>query len=214
MPRRKTSGDQTREPKMKKFILAFLALFLVVPALADQTDRDRNAAYDQARNEYRLYLQQLKELNRQYKEVTGEIGKIIKEEGLPTWDAGDMVLGADLGGEALSNFGDTDVQETDTEIIVTVDLPGLKKNEVKVSIVDHKALKIQGEREASKEKIKESAGIRFYKSERQYGEFEKLIELPSTVQDQGTEAKYEDGVLTVRILKEPGAQKEVAVTVH
>ena len=199
---------------MKKFILAFLALFLVVPAFADSADRDRNVAYDQARDEYRLYLQQLKELNRQYKEVTGEIGKIIKEEGLPTWDAGDTDLGAGLGGEALSNFGDTDIEDSDTEVVVKVDLPGLKKNEVKVSIVDHKVLKIQGEREVSKEKIKESSGVRFYKSERQYGEFEKLIELPSTVQDKGTEAKYEDGVLTVKVLKEASSQQEVTIQVH
>ena len=44
------------------------------------------SAYDQARVDYRAYLEQLKALNQQYKEVTGELKTIVQEEGLPVWN--------------------------------------------------------------------------------------------------------------------------------
>ena len=74
---------------MKK-ILSFVSLtfFLTTATLAAAQSNDQNAAYDQARQDYRGYLQQLKVLNQQYKQITGEMSKIIKEEGVPSWDMG------------------------------------------------------------------------------------------------------------------------------
>ncbi len=194
--------------------VVFILIFCVPQVFADNSvDRDRSATYDQARDDYRIFLQQLKELNRQYKEVSGEMSKIVREEGTPTWDMGDASIGSTLGAETLTNFGDTDIQETDKEIVVKMDLPGVQKDKIRVSVRENKILKIEGEREERKEEKKEGQDYRYYKSERQHGEFVREVVLPSLVQEKGTDAQYKDGVLTVRILKEPSAHKEIMIPV-
>lgn len=191
---------------MKK-ILSFTSFtfFLATCALAATQSNDQNAAYDQARQDYRTYLQQLKVLNRQYKQITGEMSKIIKEEGVPTWDMG--------GTESGKTFAAADIQETEKDMVVKMDLPGVNKDNLKLKIENNRMLRVQGERNEEKQQTQITPDTRYQRTERQQGSFERVIELPALASDSGTEAKYENGVLTVKILKAPTAAKEINVPV-
>ena len=192
---------------MKNFLsFVSLALFLTTAALAAAQSNDQNAAYDQARQDYRAYLQQLKVLNQQYKQITGEMSKIIKEEGVPTWDMGGVESGS-------KTFAAADIQETDKDMVVKMYLPGVNKDKIKLKIENNKMLRVQGERYEEKQETQVTPDTHYQRTERQHGVFERVIELPALASDSGTDAKYENGVLTVKILKAPTPKKEINVPV-
>ncbi len=187
------------------------AFFLTACAQAATQSNDQNPAYDQARQDYRGYLQQLKVLNQQYKQITGEMSKIIKEEGVPSWDMGGTGLTQDQNNG--KTFAAADIQETDKDMVVKIDLPGVNKDNIKLKIENNKTLRVQGERNEEKPQTQAISDTRYQRTERQQGVFERVIELPALANDTGTEAKYENGVLTVKILKAPAAKKEINVPV-
>ena len=82
--------------------------------------------------------------------------------------------------------------EKDGQLVVRADLPGLTKNDVKVDITEG-ALTIQGERK----KEHEEKGETFYRSERSYGGFYRLVPLPEGVSPESVNATFHDGVLEV-----------------
>ena len=89
---------------------------------------------------------------------------------------------------------DVDVFERDGKIVVRADLPGMKREDIQVS-VDGDMLTIKGRREEEKE-VKEDD---YYSCERSTGEFSRAIRLPEGVGVEAVEAKYEDGVLEVTV---------------
>lgn len=205
---------------MKKFtvLVALISMFLTLPAYSAPSDAEaREAASEQARQEYRIFLEQLKALTHQYREVTQEVQKVIREEGIPTIDenTGELKMkrGDDLS-YAGTDFGDADIKETDKDMIVKMDLPGVRKEEIKVKVENGKMLRVSGERDGEKEEKKDADRYHYYRSERQYGRFERLIELPLEAKDTGMEAKYENGVLTVKIPKAVEKKREVAVPIR
>ena len=86
--------------------------------------------------------------------------------------------------------------ETENELTVTVDLPGLKPEEVKLELREG-ALWITGERKEEKEEN----GKTFHRTERSYGAFRRVIDLPTTVNEEKVEAEFRDGVLSVKLPK-------------
>jgi HSP20 family protein len=86
--------------------------------------------------------------------------------------------------------------ETENELTVTVDLPGMKPEEVKLELREG-ALWITGERKEEKEQN----GKTFHRTERSYGAFRRIIELPSRVNEEKVEAAFRDGVLNVTLPK-------------
>ena len=103
-----------------------------------------------------------------------------------------------------------DIVEDKDNLLVTVDLPGLTKDDVHVSIQDN-TLTIRGERKSESEK-KES---NFYHRERVYGSFSRTIELPTTVDSSKVAANFRDGVLHVTLPKAEDAKpKEIKVSVN
>lgn len=90
----------------------------------------------------------------------------------------------------------TDMVETDNEYIMTVDLPGIPKDDVNISFKDNR-LTISGERKKEEKEEKEN----FMRRERYYGNFVRSFTLPSSVKEDDIKAKYKDGVLTVNIKK-------------
>ena len=205
---------------MRTFLILFLiSIIFANPAQAASQDQNNNPALDQAKQDYRVFLEQLKALNSQYKQVTNEMKSVIEEEGVPIFDedTGDLTIQKPNFSKNVSKsqlFGDVDIKETDKEIIVKADLPGLRKEAIKVSIQDNKLLRIEGERAKEKEVSGESNDSHYQKFERQQGHFERLVELPALVKDSGTEAHYENGVLTVKIPKAETPKKEVSVSVR
>ncbi|KAG6547304.1 hypothetical protein Mapa_011241 [Marchantia paleacea] len=75
--------------------------------------------------------------------------------------------------------------------------PGLKKEEIKVQVIDDGILSISGER--SKEEINEKDKYR--RVERSYGKFSRQFKLPKNAKPHNVSAKVENGVLTVTVPK-------------
>jgi len=89
-----------------------------------------------------------------------------------------------------------DVSETDTDYHVSVELPGMSKDEVQVTI-DQGRLTISGEK---KEEHKEERA-NLLRVERSYGSFTRTIPLPSSVNEEAVEAEFKDGLLTIKLPK-------------
>ena len=104
---------------------------------------------------------------------------------------------------------DVDVEETETELRVTVDLPGLEEKNVDVS-VESDVLTISGERQA--ETSREERGRRY--TERSYGKFQRSIPLPENADVAKATASFAKGVLTVTVPKAdaPSKRRKIDVT--
>jgi len=89
-----------------------------------------------------------------------------------------------------------EVYETDKEVVVKVDLPGVKREDVEITVKEN-AISIKAERKEEKEEKTENV----YRAERFYGVIERVIPLPVEVDPEGAKAEYKDGVLEIRIPK-------------
>jgi len=89
-----------------------------------------------------------------------------------------------------------DMVETADDLILTVEIPGVREKEVSVSITGD-LLSIKGERRSEPE-AKDSTVLHV---ERVYGQFERMIQLPFPVQADKVKATYRDGVLEVKLPK-------------
>lgn len=102
-----------------------------------------------------------------------------------------------------------DLLETKDSIQVKVELPGVKKEDVHISIKDD-VLTIKGEKKEEKEEKEES---RYY-MERTYGSFSRSVSLPSRIQEDKIKASYKDGVLYIDLPRaEEEKPKEIKVAV-
>jgi len=106
--------------------------------------------------------------------------------------------------EAIEWVPAVDVSETDTEVIVKADLPGVKPEDIEINIVDN-VLTIKGEKKRETEEKKEN----FYRVERYYGSFMRAIQLPSEVDVEKVKATYKDGVLKIVLPKKAEAARKV-----
>ena len=89
-----------------------------------------------------------------------------------------------------------DVNETDDEIIIDIELPGLDKEDIAVDISDN-TLTVSGERK--QERKTKSADS--YRIERHYGKFEREFGLPDTVDADNIKAQFNGGVLSLSLPK-------------
>jgi HSP20 family protein len=89
-----------------------------------------------------------------------------------------------------------DVYESDDEVVVTVELPGLSDEDVEVSVEDS-TLTVSGSREFSAEVKEEN----YHRIERRYGAFSRAVTLPPEVDTSKVDARFEEGVLTVDVPK-------------
>ena len=100
-----------------------------------------------------------------------------------------------------------DVVETDQEVKVTAELPGLDAQDVDLTLA-HNVLTIKGE----KKHEHEEKGENYYRAERSYGAFQRSVVLPQGVETDDAEAAFDKGVLTVTFPKTPVEQaKKIAV---
>jgi len=103
-----------------------------------------------------------------------------------------------------------DVAETDEEIVVTAELPGVKQEEVDISIADS-VLTLKGEKKEEKE-VKEK---NYHRIERSYGSFQRSISLPTGVEASKAKATYKDGILRVTVPKvEEAKPKQIKIDVE
>jgi len=100
-----------------------------------------------------------------------------------------------------------DVSENGNEIVLRAELPGVKHDDVKVTVSDH-FLTIAGEKSESKEEKDES----YCHCERRFGSLQRSIELPGAANADKISASFSDGVLTVNVPKlETAKSREVEV---
>ena len=101
-----------------------------------------------------------------------------------------------------------DVFEDKENLRIVVELPGVRPEDVKLSL-ENQVLTIQGE----KKQVAEEKSERWHRYERSYGRFERMFTLPSTVDPDRIDAKVEHGVLTVTLPKAERARpREIAVS--
>jgi HSP20 family protein len=94
-----------------------------------------------------------------------------------------------------------DVWETEDELVLSFDLPGIREDKITVELDDN-VLTVSGERERTSEHSSE----RFYRFERRFGSFSRSVTLPAGVSESDIKAEYTNGVLEVRVPK-PEEQK-------
>jgi HSP20 family protein len=94
-----------------------------------------------------------------------------------------------------------DVAEDDKNYVVKVELPEMKREDIKVSL-DQGVLSISGERKFEK---KEN-GKKYHRVERAYGSFLRSFALPDDADASHVDAQYRDGVLTVNVAKSEKAK--------
>jgi HSP20 family protein len=87
-----------------------------------------------------------------------------------------------------------EVFEKDNRLVTKVDLPGMKKEDVKVEVTDGH-LTISGERKSEVEEKQDQ----FYRSERQYGSFYRAVPLPEEIKLEDVKATFAEGVLEVSV---------------
>ncbi|UYL08541.1 Hsp20/alpha crystallin family protein [Bdellovibrio sp. SKB1291214] len=90
-----------------------------------------------------------------------------------------------------------EIVEADNHFYMSMDLPGLKKEDVKIDITEN-VLTVSGER---KRETNSSDSQKFQLFERRYGYFKRCFTLPSSVNTSQVEARYENGVLELYIPK-------------
>ena len=102
-----------------------------------------------------------------------------------------------------------DVKETDNEIVASIELPGLSKDDIKVS-VKNDVLSVCGEKKQEKTVDKEN----IHRVERKYGYFKRSIVLPVEVDSGKVKASFKDGVLKVTLPRvESKKPKEIPIQV-
>ena len=102
-----------------------------------------------------------------------------------------------------------DISETDTDIIIKAELPGIDAKDVDVSITGDRLI-IKGEKQQEKEEKEENR----YRSERYYGTYERVINLPASIVENKTEATFDKGILTITLPKvEKIKKKQVKIKV-
>jgi HSP20 family protein len=100
-----------------------------------------------------------------------------------------------------------DIREDQNHITISMDVPGVRPEDVKISL-ENQVLTIAGEKQTAQQEKDE----RWHRWERQYGRFERTFTLPSTVDAERIEATNDNGVLTVRLPKSEKARpREIPV---
>ena len=89
-----------------------------------------------------------------------------------------------------------DICETSGEIIVEVELPGVRREDVRIEI-EGDVLHITGERRTTAERQERN----YYRLERHYGRFARQLRLPSTVDREGIRAEFDAGILIITLPK-------------
>lgn len=90
-----------------------------------------------------------------------------------------------------------DVYENENNLVVEIETPGIKKEDMKITLEDN-ILTVAGEK---KRNINEDENIKCFRAERTFGSFKRSFTLPTDVDPDKTKAKFENGVLEITLEK-------------
>jgi HSP20 family protein len=105
----------------------------------------------------------------------------------------------------LATMPKVDVSQTAEAVHVTAELPGMKEQDIEVTLAEGH-LVIQGEKRAEKEDKDKN----YHRIERSYGSFHRSIPLPGEVDDKKVDASFQNGVLTVVLPKVARSEADTA----
>jgi HSP20 family protein len=125
-------------------------------------------------------------------QMTSDVDRLFGQRGWPSFPW--PLFRSEPAAETPAWIPGIDVFERDNRLVTKVDLPGLKKEDVKVEVTEGH-LAISGERKRETEEKKEN----FYRSEREYGSFYRAVPLPEGVKLEDVKATFADGVLEVSV---------------
>jgi len=123
--------------------------------------------------------------------LRGEIDRLFEDVGL-----GNLARGwSDLETSALGGWSPpVELFERGGNLVVRAELPGLKRDEIKVELTDDSVI-IEGERKQEHEEKNEG----YYRSERRYGQFFRSVPLPDGINPATAKASFRDGVLEISL---------------
>jgi len=106
-------------------------------------------------------------------------------------------------GRAVANPTDPamNVWEDENAVFAELDLPGIDASKLEITVTEGNQLTVQGERVAPT-----VTGVSWIRQERPFGKFARVIELPTLVNAENVEAKYENGVLRLTLPKHEAAK--------
>lgn len=101
-----------------------------------------------------------------------------------------------------------DISETETKFHISVELPGMKKDDININL-ENSRLTISGERRFQDKED----GKTYHRVETRYGSFNRSFQLPDNVDEESIEASYEDGLLNISIDKsEDKVKKQIKIS--
>lgn len=104
----------------------------------------------------------------------------------------------------------TDIYDDEKNIFITAELPGIKKEDIKISVTEDRILSIKG----NKQKSENNKDKTYIRNERNFGEFERTFVLSEDVDIENINAKFDNGVLELVLNKiEPPKPKEINVKI-
>jgi len=103
-----------------------------------------------------------------------------------------------------------DIYETDKKYVITAEIAGMNKEDIKINISENN-LSLRGDKIESEA---DDANARYHRRERVYGNFQRTFSLPSHVDSEKVSAEFRNGLLTVTLPKKEEVQpKEIPITV-
>ena len=115
---------------------------------------------------------------------------------------GDIVAGDSFFSKDWSPA--VDIVENKDQYILKAELPGMKKDDVKIT-VENNVLTIRGEKKNEVEQKEEN----YHRVERSYGSFERSFAIPGTIKTNDIDAQYKEGVLTLTLPKAEEAKPKM-----
>jgi len=104
----------------------------------------------------------------------------------------------------------TDISEDKDNYIIKLDLPGVSKEDVKISYLDGQ-LSISGERKQEKE----TRELKFHRVERTYGRYYRSFTLPGAINEEKIDAEFKNGQLQITVPKaEEAKPKEISIKIN
>jgi len=132
--------------------------------------------------------------------IRDDIDRMFSEFGFPSMRPGGMRLLEPL----RLTVPAVDVWETDTDVMVRADLPGVDPNNIEIYTTQD-SLRISAESRREEEQKEKG----YYRAERRYGKFERTIDLPTEVKPGEAKALFKNGVLEVKLPKTEEARERM-----